>query len=314
MAEAEELEAVRFDEARNLGAAGGVGAWLEYALTRGLLGTIGRLPDGARRALVSGAARLAMRLDARHREAARSFLRQALGCAHLEKDGDARILQAYRHLFRISLDAAAFDRRVPQATLLEHYRLRTCAGFEEAVRAGRGGVLVTPHVGDWEAAAAALPHLGMTPTYVVARPPRNRYLSEHLLRVRERKGVTVMPRRGGMAQAGTILERGGWIAMLLDQRPSGKHVVAPFFGRPAPCERGAAVLLKRMRVPVLIGANYLTDEPFRYDLRVTRVLQPEELAELSIVELVTLLNREMEALILRHPEQYFWLHDRYRGA
>lgn len=314
MAEGRSAVPVVFDEEQNLGTRGGAAAWLEYAATRALLGGVSRLPRALQAGLVDGAARLAMRLDARHREAARGFLRQALGCAAMERDADARILQAYRHLFRISIDADAFERRVPQATLLDHYTIQRCEGFDEAIGAGQGGVMVTPHVGDWEAGAAIMPHIGMVPSFAVARPPKNRYLSQHLLRVRERKRITVMPRRGGMRQAGSILEQGGWIAMLLDQRPSGKHVTAPFFGRPAPCERGAGVLLKRMGVPVMMGANYLTERPFHYDLRFTRVVWPDELAALSVEEVVTLVNAEMETLILNHPEQYFWLHDRYRGA
>jgi Kdo2-lipid IVA lauroyltransferase/acyltransferase len=308
------VEHVEFEAERNLGARGGLMAWLEYGFVRALLGGVSRLPDGVQRAFVGGAARLAAKVDKRHGDAARSFMRQALGCAQMERDGDERVVQAYRHLFQLSLDSEAFERRVPQASLLEHYDFKTCAGFDELMGADTGGLLVTLHVGDWEAGSAAMPHIGMDPAYGVARPPKNRYLSEHLLRVRERKRVRVMPRRGGMQQSGKILENGGWIGLLLDQRPSGKHVLAPFFGRLAPCERSAAVLMKRMGVPVAIGANFKTARPFHYEFVISRILQPEELAQMSVVEIVTLVNGEMEALILRHPEQYFWLHDRFRNA
>lgn len=305
-------EPIRFPEEQNLGRRGGAAAWAESWLTRALLGGLGRLPSFAQRGLIAGAARLAFAVDKRHREGARRFLTQALG----EEAGrdDARVLAAYRHLFRISIDSAAFDRRVPRERLLEHYDIEWGPGVREAIESGRGGIMVTPHVGDWEAGAATMPYIGMTPSYVVARPPKNRYLSKHLLELRERKGLVVVPRRGGMRQVAAILEGGGWLAMLLDQRPLGKHVVAPFFGRPAPCERSAAVLIKRLGVPIVFGACYLTERPFHYRLIFNRVVEPEELADLSLAELVTLVNREQEARILEHPEQYFWLHDRYRDA
>jgi KDO2-lipid IV(A) lauroyltransferase len=301
-----------FDEELNLGSRGGVLAYAEYLLTRVALGGAARLPRPAQNALFSALARVAARFDRRHTAAARSYLAEALGPEAARDDG--RILRAYRHLFRLSVDAEAFDRRVPQERLLEHVEVEASDEVLAAMRSGRGGIMVTSHVGDWEAGSAVLPHLGMKPTYVIARPPRNRFLSRHLLRVRERRQVVVMPRRGGMRQAASILEAGGWIAMLLDQRPKGKHTLAPFFGRLAPCERGAAVLMKRLDTQLIFGACYLTERPFHYRLVFPRLVSAEELSALSLEQVVALVNGEMEQLILRHPEQYFWLHDRYRDA
>lgn len=305
-------EPITFDEEQNLGSRGGFLAYAEYLLTRALLGGLGRLPRFAQSAFVGAFARLAMRIDKRHSAAARSFIGQALGPA-AAADG-TRVLGAYRHLFQMSIDAEVFDRKVPQSRILEHFDVEADEELLAELRAGRGGIMVTPHVGDWEAGSAILPHLGMHPMNVVARPPKNRYLSRHLLRVRERRQLTVMPRRGGMKQTGAILESGGWIAMLLDQRPSGKHVVAPFFGRPARCERSAAVLMKRLGVPIYFGTCYLTERPFHYRVVFPRRLTTEELGQLSLAEIVAIVNEEQEKLILRHPEQYFWLHDRYRDA
>jgi Kdo2-lipid IVA lauroyltransferase/acyltransferase len=307
-------DSIRFDPEVNFGARKGVGAWIEYAATRLALGGANRLPYAVQRALTGALARIAFRVDQRHTEAARTFLRQALGEGMGGAEEDRRIISAYQHIFRISLDADAFERRVSRDRRLDHYSVHRAPGLDEAIAAGRGGIVLTPHVGDWEAASAAMPHLGMKPAYAVARPPKNLYLSRHLLRVRESRRVTVMPRHGGMARAAQILREGGWIGMLLDQRPGLRNTIVPFFGRPAWCERGAAVLMRRMRVPIAISGCYLTDRPFHYELHFSRVVTPEELATLSVEEITLLINRETEKLILRRPEEYFWLHDRYRYA
>ncbi|MEO2093087.1 MAG: lysophospholipid acyltransferase family protein [bacterium] len=307
-------EAIEFDEEQNLGSRGGLMAWLECLFIRVLLSSVTRLPDSFQRGFVRGAAALAALVDRRHGNAARAFMSQALGREVMAQDGEARVRQAYRHLFQISLDTEAFLRRVPKENLLDHYELHTPPGFRELLESGSGGLLITPHVGDWEAGAAAMEAIGMSPAYGVARPPKNRYLARHLLRNRESKGITVMPRRGGLSQSGQALAGGGWIGLLLDQRPSGKHVIAPFFGRPVPCERSAGVLIKRTGVPVVLAACYRTERPFHFEFVVRRILQPDELEGLSVTSIVTLINAEMEALILRRPEQYFWLHDRFRHA
>jgi len=305
-------EPITFDKELSIGNRGGVAAWCEYALTRGALGTLSRIPRPLQRVLVRALGEVAMRVDKRHTNAARSFLAQALGPEAAEEDW--RIVRAYMHLFQLSLDSDAFQRKVPQATLLDHYTITASDEVFEGFRNGTGGIIVTPHVGDWEAGAAIMPHLGMDPAYAVAKPPRNRYLSHRVLEVRKQRRVNVMPRRGGMQQAAAIFERGGWIAMLLDQRPRVKYAMAPFFGRLAQSERSAAVLMKRLGVPIVFGACYLTDRPFHYDLRFPVRVEPEDLAQLSVNEIVARVNAELETLILAHPEQYFWIHDRYRDS
>ena len=299
------------DEA-NLGSRDGVGAWLEFQATMISMAVVSRLPRFMQNGLVSFLARIAMKLDKRHTQAARTFIGQALGPEAAKEDW--RIHRAYVNLFQMSIDSHAFERKVPMDKVLDHYEIDAIPEVRAAWASGRGAVLVTSHIGDWEAGAAIMPHVGMAPAHVVARPPKNRYLSKHLLKVRERKRITVLPRRGGMKQIGAVIEQGGWIAMLLDQRSRGKHVLAPFFGRPTTCERSVPVLLKRLRMPIAFCACYNTDRPFYYKFTFPRLIEPEELDGMSIEEIVTLLNHEQEKLIMNHPEQYFWLHVRYRDA
>jgi KDO2-lipid IV(A) lauroyltransferase len=176
-----------------------------------------------------------------------------------------------------------------------------------------GSLLVTLHLGDWEAGSSILPWIGFDPLYVVAKPPRNRPLSLHLQRLRESRGLRVLPRRGAMKHASAILSAGGSLAMLLDQRARMRPAMAPFFGRMAACDRSAGVLVRRAKVPVMVGAIYRADRPYRWRVVVPRVLWPEELAGRSPEDVAALLNVEFEKLIRAAPEQYFWLHDRYRG-
>ncbi len=289
-------------------------AWVEYLLVRAILGTAALLPDRVRAALVEGLARAGRRLDPERSAIARSFQQQALGPAPTEAAAEGRVLQAWRHFFRLSLDSAAFERRVGVDTIAEHFEVRTCDGLREALDGGRGGIMITPHVGDWEAACGAYPMAGLRPFHAISRPPRNRPLSVHMLAMRERRGVRIIPRRAGIARVAALLAEGAWVGMMLDQRASGRSVLAPFFGRPAACERSAAVLARRLRVPLLFSACYRTERAFQYELVFSRLVAPEELEGLSSEQICALVNAEMEALILARPDQYLWLHDRYRDV
>jgi Kdo2-lipid IVA lauroyltransferase/acyltransferase len=294
------------------GKRGGLLAWLECRLVLATMGAVARLPAGLRSALVGLLARAGRRFDRPHSRAAEAFLLQALGRALPREELAARVLQAWRHLLEVTLDFEVFDRRIDRANASEHLELELCAQARELIAKQQGCVLVGGHIGDWETGAALISWAGFGPLYVISKPPKNRYLARHAQRVRESRGMRLLPRRGAMEFAPAVVRGGGTLAMLLDQRARLKPVLAPFFGRESKCDRSASVLLRRLRVPLVFAACYRTANPLRYRLVVPRVVQPEEVAGKSAEEVAALVNGELEKLILAEPEQYFWLHDRWR--
>ena len=289
-------------------------AWVEYAGYRSNIALLGVTPGPARRMLAGGIARLAMTLDSRHSTSARAFLSKALGGASLGEAAREQLVRAaWRHLVEVVFDDALFNHRVLGPSLRDHFEIEFSDGAREALTRGSGGFFVVPHVGMWEAMPAIAADLGFRPAYVVSRPPRNRPLSRFAQRAREARGYRLLERRGAVDDIKTVIEAGGWVGLMLDQRPFDKTIVAPFFGHPAHCERTAAVLVRRLRRPVVFGACYRTERPFHYLAVIDRVLWPEELARLDPTEIVSRINREMERQILRAPEQYLWFHDRYRS-
>jgi len=294
------------------GTRGGVFAWMEHLALRAAMTSMARLPGFLLTPMIGGLARLGRLVDKKHTSDARKFIRQALGDKLTQAELDEAVLQAYRHLIGITIRTEAWGRKISEDNWREHVTVEFSPEFE-ALK-GKGSILVTPHLGDWEAAAALMPKLGYSPVYAIAKPPKNLPLSRHVQRSREARGVRMLPRRGGIQYAAQVVRGGGLLCLLIDQRGRGRNVLAPFFGRPSLCDRSAGVLLKRLKVPISIGAVYLTDKPYHFRVHAKTVLEPAEFASQSVEELITLINGELEGLILQAPEQYFWLHDRYRGA
>ncbi len=291
----------------------GVLASLEAALVTGAIGGVSRLPAPLQSACVNALAGLAHAVDRRHTDAARAYVRQAFG----ETDAarvDALVRASWRHLLRVTLDSTAFARTVPPERVLEHVEVRLSDDVKRVLAEKKGCLLAGAHVGDWETCAMALPWIGFDPLYVVSRPPKNRPLSVRFQAVREARGIRLLPRRGAMQHAGAVVRAGGAFAMMLDQRARSRPVMASFFGRPARCDRGAGVLLKRLNAPIVFAACVRTETRFRWRFEADKVLWPEEAKALSVEALVLAVNRELERMIRAAPEQYFWLHDRYRGA
>ena len=270
----------------------GPSAWFQYALFRAAVALFARLPLGGRRALSRVIGELALRLDRKRTRYAAEFIAQALPQA----------------------SAAERARQVLGPRLPEHFELELCDDARRLLAEGGGSLGITPHVGAWEMLPAMWSRLHRGPVYVVARPPRNRPLSRFIQASREARGFRVLHRHGAVESLTRVVQGGGIVGLLLDQRARGKTMLAPFFGPLAHCERSVPLLAKRLRRPIVFVACYRTQRPFHYRLSAQRVLWPEDLARLSPEELLGEINREMERMILAAPEQYFWLHERYRNA
>jgi KDO2-lipid IV(A) lauroyltransferase len=293
---------------------GGALAWVEYLVSRGVMGTVCALPIPVQDRISSLLAALAQRFDRKRTRAARAFIEQALGSRLSPEAREAMVGGAWRYFFTMLLRNAQYERRVPKATRLEHYRFEICEDARRVVAAKRGSILVSAHVGDYFAAAAVGDWVGFKPVYAVSRPPRNRPMSLAVQRTHERLGLRLLHRHGAIREIPRIVAAGGTVVLLLDQRARGRTVIAPFFGRPAHCERAIGVLIRRLRVPIVMVACYTEPEPFHYRLTMPSVVWPEELAGASPEAVSARINAEMERMILAQPEQYFWLHDRYAKA
>ena len=295
-----------------LGSRNGPLSWLEYGLARGGIGIASRLPLRIRRRVIAGVARVTTRIDRRHSDAARRFLRQALGdLPALRRESLVRA--AYANLLEILLSTGRLERTVPRERILEHFTLNLHPDVQRVVDAKRGAIVVSPHVGHWEAATVILPRIGFDPLYAIVRPPKNRPLSCWFQRVRDQRGLWQIPRRGALTQAMAVLRARGSLALIPDQRSRLGPVTAPFFGRPTLTEQAPALLMRRARVPLVVGACYHTEREDRFELTLGCVLWPEDERGKPIEETAARINAEMEERILERPEQYHWIHDRYRS-
>ena len=291
------------------------GLWpeLEALLVRGLQRAFYRTPRPLAGLGIAALARAAYALDGRRRRAAREFLQAALPDLTPE-ERDRLVVAAWRHLLWNAREAEGVEEHLLGRRFGDHFELEACDEALELARSGKGCFLVTPHVGMWEALGVGVAALGFHPLFLVGKPPRNAPLSRHFQRVRERQGGHSLHRDNALRSLPPILREGGSVIMLLDQRARANTVLAPFFGRPARCHRSTGVLLRRTRAPMVFFACYGTGTPYRYRLVFREVLQPDDIAGLSPEAIAARVNAALEPLILACPEQYFWLHDRYKGV
>ena len=180
--------------------------------------------------------------------------------------------------------------------------------IEKVRREGRPLMIVTGHCGNWELLAAAINCAGVGMA-VVARPldePRQQRL---LAGLRERFGTPTIERggEGAVRQLLNTLRRGGALGLLIDQDTKVEGVWVPFFGRPAFTPVGAAkIALKQRAAVVPVFIERLPDGK-----HLARYHPPLDLPD-DPQEATALMTARIEEQIRRHPEQWVWMHRRWR--
>jgi KDO2-lipid IV(A) lauroyltransferase len=241
----------------------------------------------------------------------RAHLRQAF--PHESEAWRRRVARAsFRHLGREAV-ATFLLGRLSREEILERIEIPGFEALQEAVGAGGGAVLLTPHFGNWEIAGAGLAARGI-PLDVVAQRQRNPLFDADLTETRTRQGMSVIQRGDAPKQVLRSLRRGRAVAIVWDQNVRRGGIFVEFFGKKASTARGPAIFPLRTGSPVFQGVNRrLEGYPSRYRLEVVPVdFTPTGDLEADVFRLTEVYTRFLEKEIVRTPEQYFWQHRRWK--
>ena len=183
----------------------------------------------------------------------------------------------------------------------------------EAIRqSGKPVIFVSGHLGNWEVMMASLVQSGVK-SHAAYRPTNNPYIDKRIREGRARFGVDLLSPKGkGGKDLMLSLRKGLSVAMLVDQKfNQGPEV--PFFGKPAPTMPGAArmaaqydTFIQPLSIERLEGARFrlVVEDPIHL---------PEGLDRDARIEAGTrLINEQLEARIRRKPDDWFWVHRRWR--
>jgi KDO2-lipid IV(A) lauroyltransferase len=282
-----------------------------YWAARAAIGGAARVPQWLGYRLADWLGRLWFRCDGRRRRYARHFLQNAY--PGLDRRQRLRIASAAAgNLFKVPLDMARLTRLLDRGGDL--------SSVLDASEAGQHLDALTPpylaltaHLGNWEVAAIGVAlHAGSG--HGIARVAKNPLLNRWILANRERGGLTIHPRRGGFRDLAAAMQRGQVGMQVVDQNQRLRGVFAPFFGEIASNERAAVSLALRHGYPILVGAALRVGRGFRFALVSAEPFVPERTGDKQrdLHAAVVRVNQALEQLIRRAPEQYLWVHDRYR--
>lgn len=215
----------------------------------------------------------------------------------------------FRH-FGMSLFELAW---LPNMDARTRERTTTMEGIErilELLDAGRGVIQFTAHIGNWEWQSFAMGTYGR-PVSVLHRERDQPEMNRYIIELRGRAGVRTIG-RGSTSSAKEMIQtirRGGMLAFVLDQNIRTESVRVPFFGRPALTPVGPVKFA--IKTEAMISVSFIHRLPNGHHH--ARFLEPIECRRSDDpIALAAYITEQYEEEIRRHPEQWVWMHDRWR--
>ncbi len=220
----------------------------------------------------------------------------------------------WRHLFLMAAEIAHTPRKVHRTNWREHSRIVNLETFVRTLLSARPLVLISAHFGNFELGGYLMGLFGF-PTYTVARRLDNPYLDRFINDFRGRTGQYILPKQGSRERIQEVLSRGGILTLLGDQAAGNKGCWVNFFGRPASTHKAVALFSLGNGAPTMVSYARRLGKPLRYEVGPEAIIDPDapgfELG--SIPLLAQWYTDHLERLICRAPEQYWWLHRRWKG-
>ena len=285
---------------------------LEYVAVRAIVTMLGLLPH----ALATRVATLAsIGLFACLPRLRRTGLRNLeLAFPELSLSERRVILQhSFENFGRLIADFAQFPHATPADLAARMETSHFEARYQAAKATGRGIIFVAAHLGNWEMLAFALSAI-VEPTAFLARPLDNPLLDRYTSKIRSRFGNRPINKRNSVLEGMAILDAGGTLGILADVNTLQRDgVFVPFFGHLACTTRAVAMLA--LRTKALIVPICCVWDKSRYRVLVgetVEAVRTASYAKKNIIDTTALYTAEVEKFIRAYPEQWIWVHRRWK--
>lgn len=231
----------------------------------------------------------------------------------------ATIISMWEHFFRMLVEVTQSQRKLHLANYRELIAFNGHQGFVEQLTSGRRVLLLGGHFGNWEVGMSIFGLWGAR-MGVVAREMDNPYLHRWFEQYREATGHRLLLKKGDFDGMLTLLAAGGYLGLLCDQDAGQRGMFVDFFGSPASTFKSIALLAMEYDAVIVVGGSIRRPDDFhgriwsQFELRTMDVIDPRDYRDADAVGQITQrFTTALEHLIRLAPEQYFWVHRRWKS-
>jgi KDO2-lipid IV(A) lauroyltransferase len=293
-----------------------------YFAVRLAVALVHALPPHLALKLADAVGWLAYRVDKRHRAVAAENIGHAFPLL-TPAAVDAMVRANYRHFARVAVEMVLLPRKLNITSWRRYVDMYPWAAGVPPVLSRRPALMVTAHFGNWEASGWMIGLTGLK-TYAIARVLDNPYLERFLKRLRQGTGQTIIAKKDDFDRLTDILANNGKVGILADQDAGPRGLFVNFFGRPASTHKAVALMAIEFDAPLVVFGVPRTPRPpgraggvsgMFFTQIVEDVIDPRDYADRpdAVRAITERCTAALERLIRRHPEQYFWLHRRWKS-
>jgi len=250
-------------------------------------------------------------VDKKHREIVLNNLTRAFGREKNRYEIEMLAKQVFKNAFQIVFEIG-WSLNLDEKRLMEYFTIEGRSHFKNAYEKGQGVLVLTGHFGNWELLSVIGAMLAY-PLSVLYRPLDFKPLDRFFVNLRTRFGGKVIPLKRSMFEILKSLGRGEMVVLLMDQNVDWyEGVFVDFLGHRACTNKGLALLALKTRVPVVpvfmvrekggFTAKFLPEIPLKISGDKTR----------DVEDNTQQYNQVIESFLRRYPDQWFWLHQRWK--
>lgn len=222
-------------------------------------------------------------------------------------------LDSYRHFFKCAVEILLLDRNVEKHGFEEIITTEGAEHVERGLAAGKGVIICTGHLGNWEVIARIVSARNWKVT-TVYRPLDNPLIDDWIRSFRSAHDQVLQLKRGALKAMLGAIRKGDIAVLMVDQDARRRGVFAPFLGRPASTIRTPADLALRTGAAMITAFAARTGPGFRHHVRFDPPVDTSSSGDrdADVTRIMTDVNKRLEAALRRAPEQWLWMHRRWK--
>lgn len=255
--------------------------------------------------------RVIFNIDIKHRKIAVENLTYAFGSEKQPEEIEKIAQQVFINLVQVVFEIG-WSLNLDEKRLFNHFRIDGYRHFKKAYEKGKGVLILTAHFGNWEllTVIAAMVKFALN---IVVRPLDFKPLDHFIFNIRTRFGGKIIPKHRSIRTIIRNLDHGEIVALLMDQNVDWyEGVFVNFMGHRACTNKGLALLALKTGAPVV--PVFLIREALGFKAEIgPEILTVKTGDKQKDIEMNTQeYNRVIENIIRRYPDQWFWIHQRWK--
>jgi len=250
-------------------------------------------------------------VDKKHRGIAMNNLTYAFGHEKPPEEIEKIARQVFINLVKVLFEIG-WSLQLDERRLTKHFKIDGFRHMKKAYEKGKGVLVLTAHCGNWEF-LAVVGSMIEYPVSMVVRPLDFKPLDHFFINLRSRYGGKIIPKQRSLRSILRSLERREMVVLLMDQNVDWyEGVFVDFMGHRACTSKGLALLALKTGAPVVPVFMIREKSGFRAEFGPEIVTVKTGDRQKDIESNTQEYNRVIENFIRRYPDQWFWIHQRWK--